>query len=52
MRAALALARRGVAVQEMLGGFAYWVREGLPVETDAGVATGRIDPLTAPTCDC
>jgi rhodanese-related sulfurtransferase len=52
-RAALALARRGLRVKEMLGGFEYWVREGLPVETDPGVRTAPIDPLTAPiACDC
>jgi rhodanese-related sulfurtransferase len=51
-RAALALARRGLRVKEMIGGFEYWVREGLPVETDAGVTTAAVDPLTAPTCDC
>jgi rhodanese-related sulfurtransferase len=50
-RAALALARRGLRVKEMLGGLEYWVREGLPVETDSGVTTGPVDPLTAP-CGC
>ena len=50
-RAALALARRGLRVKEMLGGVEYWVREGLPVETDAGVTAGPVDPLTAP-CGC
>ena len=50
-RGALAVADRGVRVKEMLGGFEYWVREGLPVETDAGVASRPADPLTAP-CGC
>ena len=50
-RAALALARRGLRVKEMLGGIEYWVREGLPVRTDAGITTAPIDPLTAP-CGC
>ena len=50
-RAAYALARRGLRVKEMLGGLEYWVREGLPVETDAGRSAGAIDPLTAP-CGC
>ena len=50
-RAALALARRGLRVKEMLGGIEYWVREGLAVQTDAGVANSPIDPLTAP-CGC
>ena len=52
-RAALAVARRGLRVQEMIGGLEYWVREGLPVETDAGVSTAPVDPLTAPVpCGC
>jgi rhodanese-related sulfurtransferase len=52
-RAALALARRGLRVKEMLGGFEYWVREGLPVQTDAGTTIRDADPLTAPVaCGC
>ena len=52
-RAALALARRGLRVKEMRGGFEYWVREGLPVETDDGVRAGPVDALTAPVaCGC
>jgi rhodanese-related sulfurtransferase len=51
IRAALALARRGLRVKEMLGGLEYWVREGLPLQTDAGTTTGAVDPLTAP-CGC
>ena len=50
-RAALALARRGLRVKEMLGGLEYWVREGFPVQTDTGTTTGPVDPLTAP-CGC
>ena len=50
-RAALALARLGYAVREMLGGLEYWTREGFPVETDAGRTSGAPDPLTAP-CGC
>jgi rhodanese-related sulfurtransferase len=50
-RAALALARRGLRVKEMLGGLEYWVREGFPVETANGVTTRPVDPLTAP-CGC
>ena len=49
--AALALARRGLRVKEMLGGLEYWVREGLPVQTGAELTTGPVDPLTAP-CGC
>jgi rhodanese-related sulfurtransferase len=50
-RAALALARRGLRVKEMLGGLEYWAREGLPVQTDASTETAPVDPLTAP-CGC
>lgn len=50
-RAALALARLGFAVREMIGGVEYWVREGLPVQTSTGPVTQPPDPLTAP-CGC
>jgi rhodanese-related sulfurtransferase len=50
-RAALAFARLGYEVREMLGGIEYWVREGLPVETDAGPTSAAPDPLTTP-CGC
>ena len=51
-RAALALAERGYRVREMLGGFEYWAREGLPVATADGVRTPAPDPLTAVGCGC
>ena len=55
-KAALAFAELGHPVREMIGGFEYWAREGLPVETEAGVARRVADPLTAPSsmpvCDC
>jgi rhodanese-related sulfurtransferase len=55
-RAALAFARLGYEVREMLGGFEYWAREGHPVETDDGPLLRAADPLTAPVgavvCDC
>lgn len=54
-RAALALAVRGHRVREMIGGFEYWAREGLPVATADGVVRGDVDPLTAPraaACGC
>ena len=55
-RAALALARLGYQVKEMLGGYEYWVREGFPVQTASGITTRATDPLTAPatgiTCAC
>ncbi|MFG3338320.1 rhodanese-like domain-containing protein [Glycomyces sp. NPDC048151] len=55
-RAAVEFAKLGYQVKYMMGGFEYWVREGLPVETAAGVERGKPDPLTAPSsgvsCDC
>jgi rhodanese-related sulfurtransferase len=54
-RAALALALLGFRVREMIGGFEYWAREGLSVETADGVRAAAADPLTAPTgaaCGC
>ncbi|MGY5882998.1 rhodanese-like domain-containing protein [Modestobacter lacusdianchii] len=54
-RAALALAWLGHPVREMIGGFEYWAREGLPVQTAAGVTRPAVDPLTAPagvSCGC
>jgi rhodanese-related sulfurtransferase len=47
-RAALALALLGYRVREMIGGFEYWAREGLPVGTAAGPRRPDVDPLTAP----
>jgi 3-mercaptopyruvate sulfurtransferase SseA len=55
-RAALVLALQGFRVREMIGGFEYWAREGLPVATLDGVGRPAIDPLTAPatpvSCGC
>ena len=55
-KAALALAELGFSVREMIGGFEYWAREGLPVDTDGGAGTREPDPLTVAfstaTCDC
>ncbi|MFC7613341.1 hypothetical protein ACFQV2_06670 [Actinokineospora soli] len=42
-------------MKEMIGGFEYWAREGLPVERAAGVTRGVLDPLVAPpsmSCAC
>jgi rhodanese-related sulfurtransferase len=50
-RAALAFACLGYRVKEMIGGYEYWVREGLPVRTSAGEHTSPPDPLTVP-CGC
>jgi rhodanese-related sulfurtransferase len=53
-RAALEFARLGRPVKEMIGGFEYWVREGLPVVTPEGLVRRRVDDLTAAAvvCDC
>ena len=51
-RAALALSLLGYRVREMLGGFEYWAREGLPVATADGVRRPGADPLTAVSCGC
>ncbi|MCW6010308.1 rhodanese-like domain-containing protein [Micromonospora sp. CPCC 205371] len=55
-RAALEFARLGYPVKEMIGGFEYWSREGLPVQTALGIQSSAPDPLTAPigapTCAC
>ena len=55
-KAALAFARLGYQVKEMLGGYEYWVREGFEVQTVTGLTTHPTDPLTAPakgvSCAC
>ncbi|WP_327302438.1 rhodanese-like domain-containing protein [Streptomyces sp. NBC_01298] len=55
-RAALAFARLGYQVKEMLGGFEYWVREGFAFQTAQGTDQRAIDDLTAPrsgiSCAC
>ncbi|PPK93803.1 rhodanese-related sulfurtransferase [Kineococcus xinjiangensis] len=48
-KAALALSLAGYrGVREMIGGFEYWAREGLAVETAAGRTRFPVDGLTAP----
>jgi rhodanese-related sulfurtransferase len=48
-RAALTLSRLGYArVRELIGGFEYWAREGLAIETAEGRARRPVDDLTAP----
>ncbi|OLO29993.1 sulfurtransferase [Streptomyces sp. MNU77] len=55
-RAALAFARLGYQVKEMLGGFEYWVREGFAYDSATGVEQRPVDDLTAPrsgiSCAC
>jgi rhodanese-related sulfurtransferase len=55
--AGLVISELGYAVREMIGGFEYWAREGMPVDkvvTDASGAhvtiddTRAVDPLTSP----
>ncbi|MFJ4185044.1 rhodanese-like domain-containing protein [Kitasatospora sp. NPDC089509] len=55
-RSALAFARLGYQVKEMLGGFEYWVREGFAYDTATGTEQRPVDDLTAPrsgiSCAC
>jgi rhodanese-related sulfurtransferase len=55
-RAALAFARLGYPVKEMIGGFEYWAREGFAVQTRHGLVRRPADELTAPAgaiaCGC
>ncbi|MFJ8832955.1 rhodanese-like domain-containing protein [Micromonospora aurantiaca] len=54
-RAAREFARLGRPVKEMIGGYEYWVREGFPVRTEAGLVRRPADDLTAPagvSCGC
>lgn len=50
-RAALAFARLGYDVREMIGGVEYWVREGFALRTPDGDVTRTPDALTAPVTD-
>jgi rhodanese-related sulfurtransferase len=43
--AALAFAELGYPVKEMIGGIEYWARNGLPVESTAGLTALGTDPL-------
>ena len=47
-KAALQFSLLGYEVREMIGGFEYWAREGLPVVDDNGKVERSIDELTAP----
>jgi rhodanese-related sulfurtransferase len=53
-RAALAFSLLGFEVREMIGGFEYWAREGLPVVDDEGPVVRQADALAAPVgaIDC
>jgi rhodanese-related sulfurtransferase len=45
-RAALAFARLGYRVKEMIGGYEYWVREGFATDTADGTVSRPVDLLT------
>ena len=48
-KAAFTLASLGYRrVRELIGGFEYWAREGLAIETDAGRTRRPVDELTGP----
>ncbi|TGD89702.1 sulfurtransferase [Mycolicibacterium sp. CH28] len=48
-RAALALTQLGYTrVRELIGGFEYWAREGLAIQSRHGRTRRAVDPLTAP----
>lgn len=55
-KAAIEFVKLGYPVREMIGGFEYWAREGLPVVTDDGHVHREVDALTSPvsaiSCDC
>jgi rhodanese-related sulfurtransferase len=54
-KSALALARLGYRVKEMLGGIEYWIREGFAVRGPDGLVSRPADPLTASVnqgCGC
>lgn len=60
-KAALELSRLVFEVREMIGGFEYWAREGLPTVDESGDITRPVDELTGPratagagatSCDC
>ncbi|MFT3798808.1 rhodanese-like domain-containing protein [Microbacterium sp.] len=44
-KGAVEFAKLGYAVTEMIGGYEYWVREGLPTENAAGPLPRVLDPL-------
>lgn len=50
-RAGLIIAERGYEVKEMIGGFEYWAREGLPADRGTRDSTGSeilVDATRAP----
>jgi rhodanese-related sulfurtransferase len=51
-RAALAFAKLGYPVREMIGGYEYWVREGLPVDGAPAVVPDPLTTVVAIGCEC
>jgi rhodanese-related sulfurtransferase len=51
-RAALAFAKLGYPVREMIGGYEYWVREGLPVDGSPQAAPDPLTTVVVIGCDC
>jgi rhodanese-related sulfurtransferase len=51
-RAALAFAKLGYPVREMIGGYEYWVREGLPIDGAPAAAPDPLTTVVAIGCDC
>ncbi|CAL4859481.1 rhodanese-like domain-containing protein [Microbacterium sp. MM2322] len=47
-RGAVEFAQLGYSVREMIGGYEYWAREGLPVEAAQGPLPRMFDPLVMP----
>ncbi|MHC2997987.1 rhodanese-like domain-containing protein [Microbacterium sp. HJ5] len=43
-KGALAFAKLGFQVREMIGGYEYWIREGQPIENDEGPLPRVFDP--------
>lgn len=47
-RGAVEFATLGYRVREMIGGFEYWAREGMPVDAASGPLPRIFDPLVMP----
>lgn len=47
-RGAVEFARLGYSVREMIGGYEYWAREGMPVDGASGPLPRIFDPLVMP----
>lgn len=47
-RGAVEFAQLGYSVREMIGGYEYWAREGMPVDAASGPLPRVFDPLVIP----